>query len=242
MDLADWLITSLVSEIFDPPVNPLLRFLEAVAWDMNSNPLLLKGRANQPITMAFGTNFLFVLIGEYLKDLILEFELKTNSFHHYEWHDTPESKLDIYAGYKPRTGQLIKPSYLKPKPMSYLGFAERLHWMLQTSPEYHVSHGHAETAMRLIQDVSVSLFGATAWKVGDSPQPWVGIPLWVQHPWTFYDVVPDFLHTTGYWEKIKPTAEERASRLSYFDGGASDSCTFFFHETVFHLLLTNGSP
>jgi len=30
--------------------------------------------------------------------------------------------------------------------------------------------------------------------------------------------------------------------FAYFDGGSSDTCTFFYHADIFYLFFTNGCP
>jgi hypothetical protein len=249
MDYDDLTVTSLVSEIFDPSDNPLVRFIDTVDHAMNSNTLLLKGRTNQHLIMDSHTSILSLLISASLTDLLLDFDRRSKLFNNHSWHDVPEVEADFYAGYKPRLGALVKSdTVLKKKPVSYLGFAERLHWMLRTSPTYYSDHHpDEETTHMLIRDVSLILFGAEAWKIGDLPQPWNGLPTWIDHPWTFFDVVPDFLNTTGYWDtKSNDESEEeldkRLAQLAYFDGGPSDSCLFFYRDDVFYFLLTNGSP
>ena len=243
MDYDDLVVTSLVSDIFNTPNNPLLRLIQIVNQTMNSHTVLLKGQTNQPITMGYGLSILYLLITDHFTPLFFEFDRQSKSFDYHDWHDTSASQVDFYAEYTPRSGQLLTSSYIKNKPVSYLGFAERLHWMLRTSPAYYFDHLLDEdAAIGLIGDVSTYLFGREAWNVGDSPQPWIGLPSWISHPWFFYDVVPDFLNTRDYWESTKRSNEERTNSLRYFDGGSSDSCLFFYRDDVFYFLLTNGSP
>ena len=248
MDYDDLIVTSLVSEIFDSRDNPLPRFIETVDQTMNSSTVLLKGRTNQPIIMNYGLSILLLLIRDAFTDLFLEFDRQINRFDYHDWHDTSASQVDFYAGYTPRSGQILTSNYIKSKPISYLGFAERLHWMLRTSPAYYFDHPlDEEAAIALVREVSTHLFGADTWKVDDPPQQWIGLPNWVDQPWMFFDVVPDFLNGRGYWDKKSNDEsdeglDQRLSQLPYFDGGSSDSCVFFYRNDVFYFLLTNGSP
>jgi len=235
-----WEISSAVADIFDPAENPLTQFIKTVDRVMNGNTVLLKGQADKPLGEAEKISFfLYFFLGNRFNDLFLEFDFKIQRWNYHEWHDTPESAIDFFAGWQPQLKQIVNfTGQLKPKPMSYLGFTERLYWMLRTSPNYyHVEHVNHETSIRTIQDVSMFLFGETTWTVGDKITQSRGLPNWTQHPWTFYDIVPDFLNTTGYWEH-----NDHAPVDAYFDGGASDSATFFFRDTTFYLLLTSGSP
>lgn len=236
----EWTITSAIADIFDPPENPITQFIKTVDSVMNGNTVLLKGRTDIPIVddedLSF---FLYFFLRSRFNDLFLEFDRKLQRYNYHEWHDTTESQIDFFVGYKPWLNQIVNfTGQLKPKPMSYLGFTERLYWMLRTSPIiYSDNHVDNETAIRMIQEVSTSLFGKNTWKLGDNIKQPIELPNWITHPWRFYDVVPDFLNTTRYWEH-----NENAPDDAYFDGGASDSCTFFFHKTTFYFLLTSGSP
>jgi hypothetical protein len=51
-------------------------------------------------------------------------------------------------------------------------------------------------------------------------------------------VSPDFLHSTGYWNEAETGPEDAPA---YFDSGEDDSCTFFYKDTTFYILLTSGS-
>jgi hypothetical protein len=55
--------------------------------------------------------------------------------------------------------------------------------------------------------------------------------------WSFADVSPDFLRSTGYF-----TGQEPPPGPVYFDGGGSDTAPLVHRDRAFHLLLTNGSP
>ena len=235
-----WKITSAVADIFDPPENPLIQFIKIVDSVMNGNTVLLKGQIDKPFVNNEKISFfLYFFLGNRFNDLFLEFDLKIQRWNFHEWHDTPESSVDFFSGWQPRLKQIVNfTGQLKPKPISYLGFTERLYWMLRTSPSYysdnHVDH---ETAISMIQNVSKVLFGETSWTVGDTIEQPLDPPNWIAHPWTFCDIAPDFLNTTGYWEHHEDAPDD-----AYFDGGASDSATFFFRDTTFYLLLTCGSP
>lgn len=236
-----WEITSAVADIFDPPPeNPLTHFFNTVDTAMNGYPFLLKGHTNKPISENDRvTPFLYVFFYNYFNELFFEFDRKTGHYDFHDWYDTPESEVDFFAGYKPCLEPLIKTDMtLKPKPMSYLGFTERLYWMLRTSPNYHhVERVNHETAITMIHDMSKVLFGKASWTIGDSIEKPLDLPNWIAHPWTFCDIAPDFLNTTGYFG-----LSEDELTTAYFDGGASDSATFFFRDTTFYLLLTCGSP
>ena len=236
----EWKITSAINDVFEPPENPLTEFLKTADSAMNGVPFLLKGHTHKPILENDRVEpFLYFFLSDQFTRLFFEFDRKTGHYDFHDWHDTPESEIDFFAGYKPSHASLIKMDVtLKPKPISYLGFTERLYWMLRTSPNYHhLDRINHETAIRMIQDVSKSLFGEQSWTIGDQIESKIEPPNWIPHPWTFYDIAPDFLNTTGYWER-----PDDDPKTAYFDGGASDSATFFFRDTTFYLLLTCGSP
>ena len=234
----DWKIVSRIPDLFNPPSNPIVTFMDACDRAMSSNIVLLKGEADHPLTFADYRSPFTIIMRDAFLDLFLEFDrISGRARNYHTWEATPDGGSAPVA--RPETQELVKPNvYRKLKPMSYLGFIERLHWMLRTADSFYGdTHPDEETAQRLIHDFLISLFGKDTWNIGDPPAPWVGVPSWIEHPWTFYDVVPDFLLSTGYWEhneNLPPTA--------YFDGGRSDSCTFFFHERIFYILLTSGSP
>ncbi|MER7469036.1 hypothetical protein [Streptomyces sp. NPDC097981] len=54
--------------------------------------------------------------------------------------------------------------------------------------------------------------------------------------WGFASVEPDFLRSSEYY------TDELPLHPVYFDGSESDTATLFHRGSVFHLLLTNGSP
>lgn len=211
---------------------------------MNSNTVILKGITDVPIRGYFTgyrfihNNFFSILCYDYLDDLMLEFDRLSGRYDYHEWFDIPETDHDFFAGYKPKIDIRNKDVVAKIKPMSYLGFAERLHWMLQTSFNfYSVEHLSQDDTINLIRDVSSFMFGDENWKIGDDPQSYRSLPNWVDHDWEFFDVVPDFLTTSGYFEHIEKTKFE-----GYFDAGPNDSCLMAFHDRVFYIILTNGSP
>ncbi len=230
-----WEVSSCVSDLFNPPVNPITVFMDTCNAAMSSNIVLLKGRTDQPITVEDRRPFFTVFMRDYFHDLFLEFDRASNRYNYHTWVATPDGGSAPEAWAK----NLVRPDvYRKLKPMSYLGFIERLHWMLRTTVGYYGDrHPDEATAQSLIHDFLISLFGSDTWNIGDLPTPWIGIPSWLEHPWTFYDIVPDFLYSSGYWEQPENRPEDY-----YFDGGEEDSCTLFFKDTVFYLLLTSGSP
>lgn len=100
-----------------------------------------------------------------------------------------------------------------------IGFSlARLRWMLceAYSPYgHHRSPAHAE---QLVRDFVHELPGQ-----GGSA-------------WSFASVQPDFLRSTGYYNREEPL------HPAYFDGSGSDTATFLDRGLVCYLLLTNGSP
>ncbi len=46
-------------------------------------------------------------------------------------------------------------------------------------------------------------------------------------------------YSNGYYEDLE---EEDIPPFACFEGGKSDTCTFFYNAAVFYLLFTNGSP
>lgn len=237
----DWQITSHVGNIFENEENALITFLKKVDSVMNSNTFLLKGSTDNPISVSQVNSFFTAFRSTKFIDLFLEFDNLSKWHNYHEWQDKPASRIDFYLGFSPWLKQINKAKKAtKLEPMSYLGFVERLHWMLMTSPTYYAEltiRPDEETTLRMIREISLMLFGEKAWAIGDDPPVQLAPPNWVEHPWTFYNVVPDFLYDTGYWEH-----NDNAPDGGYFDGGASDSCTFFFRDRVFYVLLTNGSP
>lgn len=242
-----WQIQSLVVDIFTPPDNPVHQFILTVNNIMNSNTVLIKGQADKSITiddrwLQGNIAFIYDCLKYSFQDLFLDFDKYIGHYDYYDWEETTESLGDFYAGYTPWLKQIIKLDIsIKAKPVSYLGFIERLYWMLRLSPVYHFpiqQHIDEASANRVIQDVCAMLFGAE-WRLENLNQQSVGLPHWVNHPWTFYDITPDFLNSTGYfgWSD-----EDEVSDDAYFDGGASDSCMFFFKDKTFYFLLTNGAP
>jgi hypothetical protein len=244
---SEWQISSLIPDIFNPPENPIMAFIKAVDSHMNGNTVLLKVKTGKPIpanNRFERQSFLHEFREKHFLDLFLEFDRATGWFDYHEWHDTPESKEDFYAGYKPRIQRILKPdSNFWSKPMSYLCFIERLHWMQITSfgPYLTPDDIDEKAAGKIIHDLLPALFGPDTWNIDDPPTSWVGMPNWISHPWSFFDVMPNFLHSTGYWEHWKDE-EAKYPDNAYFDSGEADSCTIFFHNTTFYMLLTNGSP
>lgn len=235
----DWKITSAIAKIFDPPENPIARFIEITGHSMSSNTVLLKGVTDNVIAAENSLSFFSVLMRDAFTDLFLEFDRAIKRYDYHDWTDAPDSQIDFFAGYKPRFSQMVKPDiYHKLKPMSYLGFWERLHWMLRTAPFFYSdTRPHEKDALQIIQDLTAYIFEQDAQTLENAPQSWIGPPNWIEHSWIFYDVVPDFLYNSGYWEHVEESPEN-----AYFDGGPCDSCTFFFQERTFYILMTNGSP
>lgn len=238
-DYVDWKITSQVAELFDPPENPVLSLVRASSQRMNSNSVILKGTTDKPIGNRYLNEFFSVIMRDAFTEMFLEFDRLSLRYDYYEWEQSPESEKDFYAGYKPRVSQFVKLDVMrKLKPMSYLGFSERLHWMVCTARSFYGEEPlEEEETLKLIRDVSHFIFSEANWTVGDVPPESLNLPGWVDHPWHFYDVIPDFLYSTGYWQQ-----EEDPPDNAYFDGGPNDSCTLCFYDTTFYLLLTNGCP
>lgn len=98
------------------------------------------------------------------------------------------------------------------------GFWRRLRWMLREAFSPYGRRLDDEAAGAVLGPLPEALFG------GD------------EAGWSFCEVRPDFLRGTGYYSGAA------CAGLAYFDGGESDTATFFYRGDVFYLLLTNGSP
>lgn len=219
-----------------------LAFIGAVDQTMNSNTVLLKVRADEPLTSAACV----WTLDEYLRaplftTMMLEVAQSQGSNYH-EWVEVDGEWVE-----RPFLGSFVRengtPSIRR---VSVLSFAERLHWMLRTAFSPYQTHVSEEQAQVLIPAFLAELFGRRTWNGDSRPAAgeWVGPPDWIRHPWAFYDVRPDFLHVgpSDRDETEGEAGEDRPSTLPYFAGFSSDSCTFFYREDVFYLLLTNGAP
>jgi hypothetical protein len=225
--------TSCVADLFDPALENVRALIGAVDSAMNSTTVLLKGQTNIAIDETTRRSIFSGLIRDAFVEMFLEFDRLSGLCNYHEWDKAGPHPW-------PEIARLIRPEvYHKLKPMSVLGFAERLHWMLRTALSPHHMHTDEPTARRLIQGFYTDLFGPAEWTVDSPLIAAAGLPKWIAHSWTFYDVVPDFLHSSGYWNEEEKAPENTPT---YFDSGEADSCTFFFKDTVFYLLLTNGCP
>ncbi|MEU5211801.1 hypothetical protein [Streptomyces sp. NPDC020742] len=97
-------------------------------------------------------------------------------------------------------------------------FLARLRWMLCEAYSPYDKHYAEPEAGKLVSDFADELLDG-----GGSG-------------WTFASVEPDFLRSTGYFSGEAPLPPV------YFDGGDSDTATFFHRDRICYLLLTNGSP
>lgn len=221
---------SLINETNTPRISA---FLDNVDKVMNSNTIFLKGRTDEVITNQNCQMFL----EDYFQmplftQMMLEADKIRGLFNYHEWVDTD---------YQPRSNKpMARSSPILPKltRMSIIGLAERLHWMLRLCFSPYSTHIGEPEAYALIKDFFEEIFGA--WDFDQKPENWIGFPYWVKSDWTFYDVAPYFLYSTEYGENNPPPDE--IYEIAYFDGWNSDTCTLFFKDDIFYMLLTNGSP
>lgn len=228
----NWQISSQVSDIFEPTHSTILGFIKTVDHIMNSNTFLLKGTSDKSITSLNVTAFFTEFRANQFIDLFLEFDHLSEWHNYHQWHNTPASETNFSVGYIPWLKELNNPqSTTTFKQLSYLDFIGRLYWMLRIARCYypdHVNRPDDKTAYNMISGVSQALFDDS--QVIDNTHP-----NHHEHPWTFYDVAPDFLYHTTDNQQV-------ARDNGYFDGRTSDSCTLFFRDKVFYVLLTNGAP
>ncbi|WP_049573068.1 hypothetical protein [Nonomuraea sp. SBT364] len=199
---------SLLGDLASPAVDA---FLDAVDAVMNSNTFLLKVRAGARVTSGNRAETLSAFLRDPLfHDMMLAADRSRN------WGNlqpaAPGGSSLVLHGVRPVVRDLGRE-----------GFEGRLRWMLQRAFSPYGRHLDDERAEAVLGPLPEALFGAA----GAAPG---------QEEWSFCDVRPDFLRSTGYY------TGEPCPESAYFDGGPSDTATFFYSGEVFHLLLTNGSP
>ncbi|MEU9111733.1 hypothetical protein AB0D04_08070 [Streptomyces sp. NPDC048483] len=222
-------VRSLFADLKRPAVNA---FLTAVDTTMNSNTLLLKASADTPVTHANHRE----VLNSFLRDplfhaMMLEADQERDwwMFHEAPWQ-TPDPSLTNSMDAGPWLVREDVPLTLNP--LDEAGLLARLRWMLceAFSPyRTHLQEEHAQEIIRaFLWEVCSAHSGSAAMQAGHKQ--------WLSQGWSFAAVQPDFLPSSEYY------TEEPCPELSYFDGGKSDTATFFYRGDVFLLLLTNGSP
>jgi hypothetical protein len=192
----------------DVMVAPVEAFLDAVDKVMNSNTLLLKARADVPVTPANRAEVLQSLLrSSVFARMIREAD------HQRGWYNMQDGSpvLDSFD--------------LQLQELSESAFVARLRWMLMEAFSPYRRHLSAPRADEVID-------GFLLWLNTQQPHGEHG-----REPWSFCDVHPNFLRSTGYYVNAPGTAQ-----TTYFDGGPSDTATLIHGRTLILLLLTNGSP
>jgi hypothetical protein len=231
-------VKSLLDDVLTPSIT---QFLDTVQKNMNGFPLLFKVQADVPINKpdSFDTDpFLQLASSQLFVDMWFEYDAKRKWYYYHEWDE---------SGAIPIKGTPVKEkTNIKSRHISILGFLDKLYWalMLSLSP-YHTRDTSEEQGRQMVIDFASEILELDP-DVFTKPKNWVGLPGWIEQPWTFYDIQPDFLHTAGYWERKDPADDPPRSdglkRFYYFESGCSDSCTYFYKDDIFYVLLTTGSP
>lgn len=219
---------SLLPDILQPATTVLLKAIDA---SLNSNTMLFKVRSEQIITTSNAQEILKQFLQSPLfRDMFLEIDQLRGLLSYSTWDFIDDEPVQLFPSGKP----VLEPLQLILTPMNEGSFAERLHWMLTTTESPYQKQVSEQRAQEILRDFFWEVFTLQSWPLD---QPHVQ-QFWHDHPWSFYAVAPNFLPSTGYYA---PEGYEIPD-FAYFDGGKEDTCTFFYSENIFYLLLTNGSP
>jgi hypothetical protein len=218
---------SLLQDILRPATSVLLNTIDST---MNSNTMLFKVRADQLLTTI---NYQAVLNQFLRSSLFREMFLEVDQLRRL-------LSYIIFVNGQPVSPPLpesfVQESFpLTLTSMNEYTFAERIDWMLTTAFSPYRTHISESRAQEVIRDFFWEVFAPESWPLEQSSTR----RYWGEHAWLFYDVAPNFLHSTGYFNAPE---EYEPSDFAYFDGGEADTCTFFYRDDIFYLLLTNGSP
>ncbi|MEU9303183.1 hypothetical protein [Streptomyces sp. NPDC048269] len=215
-------VQSLLAEVDRAAID---RFLSAVDSVMNSNTLLLKVEADQPLTVGNRQG----VLEAYLRSDLFE-QMMLEADRQREWYNLsgfiaePGESGDAAPGGGPV--RLLREGFQAAvTPLGEGEFAQRLHWMLSRAPSPYSRRLPTAEADQVVQDFLREVL-APAGRDG-GPAEW---------GWAFASVEPDFLRSSEYYTQEPPL------RPVYFDGSESDTATLFHRGPVFCLLLTNGSP
>ncbi|MET9959866.1 hypothetical protein ABZ128_12525 [Streptomyces sp. NPDC006326] len=201
------------------------RFLSAVDAVMNSNTLLLKVEAGRSVTVDNRQG----LLDAYLRSDLFE-QMMVAADRRREWYNLSDFTPGPNEGDGPAAGsdpvRLLREGFRATvTPLAEEEFTERLHWMLTAAPSPYRRRLPMDEAGRTVAGfLHEVLTPAESWGSAD------------EREWAFASVEPDFLRSSEYHGHEPPLPPV------YFDGSASDTATLFHRGTVFHLLLTNGSP
>jgi len=218
-----------MQDILKPATVVLLNTLD---FTLNSNTMLFKVRADRPLT---GDNDQAIL------EQFLQGPLFPEMFLEFAWLRQPGYLISDENGVgqppvRSPAGRLIPASaHVTLTPLNERTFVERIHWMLTTAFSPYRTHVSEQRAQEVLSGFFWEVFTPESWPVEQSNTR----RYWDECPWAFYDIAPNFLHSTGYFTAPE---EYEPPDFAYFGGGEADTGTFFYQGEVFYLLLTNGSP
>jgi len=207
--------------------------LKAIDETMNGNTFLLKVQTDTPLTTSTYRDELSLFLRSPLfQEMIIELDQQRELYNYTWWAPNADDQIEM----EHPAGTLVKDQFeLICTPMDERQFADRLHWMLREAFSPYHAHKTEEQAQELIRDFFWEVFGLESWPL-DEPSACI---YWKMHSWSFVAIKPDFLYGTGYYDNV---AIDDIPPFTYFDGGSSDSCTFFYEADIFSLFFTNGSP
>lgn len=221
------------SRLQDTMKPAITALLTAIDETMNSNTMLLKVQAEKPLTTSnYQDELRKFLHSPLFIEMVLEIDQQREFYTYNLWDRGTDDQLVMHAP----PGNLVKDQIkLVFTQMNEHQFAERLHWMLREALSPYHMHRTKQQTQEFIQGFFWEVFAPESWPL-ESP---LASLYWKTHPWSFYAVKPDFLYDTGYYDNVEI---DDIPPFAYFDGGSSDSCTFFYEADIFYLFFTNGSP